>query len=128
RGDLVDAPVAEGGQEMAGEEALVVLERALRALARQHHGLEAGDPRSRQLGEGDLRAWSELASVRLDLQQIALSACFGELRPHRAPMVLAGGDDVHAVVAVCLPVQAALDACSLHRPSLAVAIQGDTSP
>lgn len=92
----------------------VVLERALAPLLGCHLGGEALDPALRQLGEGHVRRCEQLAPLGLGAQEVAPAAGFAELGTDRLEAGLARDEEVDAVGAVLLAVDAALDSLTFH--------------
>ncbi len=109
---------AQQGQDVALQVVAVVLERPLRALPRAHLRLQALQQHLRQLREANPARLQELPALRLRAQQIPLPPRLAQLRPHGLEARLALDQQVDAVGAVSLPVDAALHARALHeRPA-----------
>lgn len=128
--DLGQAFAAERGEEVLVEVVAVVLQGALAALGGDER-IEAFEPRFGELGKGEPARRRQEPAVGFAGEQVALPAGLGELVADGFVAGCAVEEQVDAVGAVLLPVEAAFDASSLHsgdRLVVALPIGGSSAP
>jgi hypothetical protein len=113
--DLGQPFAAEGGEEVFVEVVAVVLQGAFAAFAGGDERFKAFEPALGELGEGEPAGRGEEAGVCFAGEQVALAARLAELDPDGLVAGFAVDEQVDAVGAVLLPVDAAFDSGSLHE-------------